>query len=72
MNRRGVLMMDGWAGRTDTPVEIVGETPKRFRITPTDDKPVKLAGRSRWLRPGQTALVPKHAVQVSDSQGDDA
>lgn len=61
----GVLMLDGWAGRSDWPVVIVGETPKRYRITPDGDKPVKLGGRSRWLQPGQTALVPKHAVRLN-------
>jgi hypothetical protein len=73
VNVRGVLMKDGWAGRIDTPVLVVGETPKRFRITPPNDEPVKLAGRARWLQPGQTALVPKHAVRLADneSRGDE-
>lgn len=62
--RHGLLMLDGWIGRTDTPVLIVGETPKKFRITPPTEKRVKLGGRSRWLYPGETALVPKHAVRV--------
>lgn len=68
----GVLMLDGWGGRFDQPVLVVGETPKRFRITPVD-KPVKLGGRSRWLSIGRTALVPKHAVRVTTPiQGDSA
>ena len=58
----GVLVLDGWAGRTEQPVLIVGETPKRYRIACVD-KPVKLGGRNRWLNPGSTALVPKSAVR---------
>lgn len=64
MRVRGVLILDGWTGRTDTPVVIVGETPKRFRITPPGDAAVKLAGCSRWLQPGQVASVPKTAIRV--------
>lgn len=56
-----VLCLNGWEGRTETPVEIVGETPKRYRISAS--KRVKLAGQNRWLEIGQTALVPKYAVR---------
>ena len=56
-----VLCLNGWEGRTETPVEIVGETPKRYRIRA--NKRIKLAGRNRWLEIGQTALVPKYAVR---------
>lgn len=56
-----VLCLNSYAGRTETPVEIVGETQKRYRIRAS--KRVKLAGRNRWLEIGQTALVPKTAVR---------
>jgi|GEM_PF-3593410 len=61
----GLLVLDGWAGLRKHPVLILGETPKRYRIACVDDTPVRLAGHHRWLRPGQTALVPKYAVQLA-------
>ena len=54
------LHLDGWAGRTKTSVLVIGETPKRYRIT--TGTPIRLAGRDRWLQPNRVALVPKHAV----------
>lgn len=60
---RGWLHLDGWEGRTRQGVLVVGETPKRYRITPDDGgKSVKLAGRQRWLPDGDSALVPRYAV----------
>lgn len=59
-----LLCLDGWAGRSETPVEVVGETPKRYRIAiPPGSQPVRLGGRHRWLRIGETALVPKTAIK---------
>ena len=60
--RPGWLWLDGWEGRTKQAVHIVGETPKKYRVTPASTEPVKLGGRSRWLSPGKTVLVPKRAV----------
>lgn len=59
--RYGWLQLDGWAGRTQHKVEVVGETDKRYRIKAITL--TKLAGRMRWLRPGDTVLIPKHAVR---------
>ena len=57
----GDLMLDGWAGVRARQVEIVGETPQRYRIRAIER--TKLAGRQRWINPGETALVPKYAVR---------
>ena len=57
----GTLILDGWHGITRQTVEVVGATPKRYRIQAI--KRTKLAGPSRWLDPGKTALVPKHALR---------
>jgi hypothetical protein len=57
---RGMLVLEGWAGRTKTPVEIIGMTPKRYRIRAVTR--TRLGGRNRWLDVGHTALVPRHAV----------
>lgn len=63
----GFLQFDGWAGRWQSPVRIVGETSAKYRIT--SDKPVRLAGKNRWLSVGESALVPKHAVRRESAQG---
>lgn len=56
------LHLSGWEGYTTQAVSVVGETSERYQITPAGSEYVKLRGASRWLRPGDTALVPKHAV----------
>jgi len=56
----GYLNLDGWEGLTSQRVEVLSQTPKRTRIRALTR--TKLAGRSRWLQPGQTALVPQYAV----------
>lgn len=61
----GDFVLDGWNGRTRQRVIVLSETPKRFRIATAEDKPVKLGGRDRWLHPGETVLVPKHAVVLA-------
>jgi hypothetical protein len=61
------LHLDGWSGHTCTPVEIVGETYKRFRIRATQE--MRLPGRMRWLRPGDTTLVPKYSVTDKPCKG---
>lgn len=62
--RLAYLWMDGWAGIHSQPVTVLRETPKRYEIEcRPDGAPVKLAGRARWLKPGQKVLVPKHAVR---------
>ena len=62
--RTAVLCLQDWAGYTEQPVVVVGETPKRYRVMPSGSAMVKLGGRARWLRPGKTALVPKRAVRM--------
>ena len=47
---------------TEQPIVVVGETPKKYRIRA--DQRTRLAGRSRWLEPGQTTLVPRTAVRI--------
>jgi hypothetical protein len=58
--RKGYIQLDGYAGRSEYAVMVIGETPKRYRIQAT--AATKLAGRSRWLQAGETTLVPKRAV----------
>lgn len=55
-----MLRLDGWAGRIDVPVEVVGETRTKYRITLLVS--AMLPGR-RLVERGETVLVPKHAVR---------
>ena len=57
------LGLQGWAGLTWQQVELIGETPKKFRIRAIQR--TKLGGRCRWIDPGETTLVPKHAIRRS-------
>jgi hypothetical protein len=51
-----------WRGLlNDTPVLVVGETPKRYRIETLER--IKIAGR--WLAAGQRVTVPKAASGAS-------
>ena len=61
---RGWMYLDGWAGRASYLVEVVGETPKRWRIKALTK--VRLPGRERFLLPGETALVPRYAVRFTE------
>lgn len=65
--RDATITLDGWAGRVTQPVKVIGETPKRYRITA--EKKIHLAGRCRTLSPGETALVPKYTVTFAKAQG---
>lgn len=62
-SRQGFVHLDGWAGRTKQPVEVIGETPKRYRVKAIGK--VHLAGRCRVLLDGETALVPKYAISFT-------
>lgn len=55
------LVINGWHGSSATQVLTVGITPKRFRIRAITR--TRLAGRGRYLEPGEEALVPKSAVR---------
>jgi hypothetical protein len=55
------LILQGWHGVTSTPVLVVGETPKRYRIRAIER--TRLAGRGRWLETGEEELVPRGALR---------
>lgn len=56
------ILVDGWAGYQRIPVEILGETPKRYRVKLIERS--KLPGRNNWRNAGDVVLVPKHAVRI--------
>jgi hypothetical protein len=68
VTRTGYLHLNGWGGVTSRKVEVIGETSKRLRIRAITE--TKLAGRCRWLKPGETALVPKYAVTDGPLKGE--
>ena len=55
-----VLVLDGWAGRERHPVEILKETPKRYKIKLLSD--CTLPG-ARRKQAGDVVYVPKYAVR---------
>jgi hypothetical protein len=57
--RWACVCLDGWAGRREITVQVVGETPTRYRIKAV--VPTKLP--RRVLEKGEEMLVPKHAVR---------
>lgn len=60
--RIGELGVNSWAGLIWTKVEIVGETPKRFRVRML--KETKIPGSV--LQAGDEALVPKTAIRFRE------
>lgn len=59
--RPAELCFNDYAGFRAIPVLVIGETPKRHRIEAVKD--MRLAGRCRSLKAGESALVPKTAVR---------
>lgn len=59
--RRGVVCVNGWAGRREYPVLIIAETRARYRVQAIGE--VRLPRRT--LANGEVALVPKSAVRVT-------
>ena len=55
------IALNGWGGLMLQEVEVLGETPTRYRIRGLQPS-TRLAGRHRYLAAGETTLVPKHAV----------
>lgn len=66
MNRDAWLLLEGWHGNSEQAVQVIGETPKRYRIKAVAR--TRLAGRCRFIQAGEIALVPKHAVRFSTIQ----
>ena len=62
--RAAEIVLDGWSGIVRQPVEVIGETPKRYRVRAIQR--TRLAGRNRWIDAGEVVLVPRRAVQFLD------
>jgi hypothetical protein len=67
--RVATLHTDGWAGRHTQACEVVGETPKYYRVRAVMGAELRLPFRGRGVRTvlrSGTALVPKGAVTFQD------
>jgi hypothetical protein len=62
--RRATITLNGWQGLTTQEVEVVGQTPQRYRIRAITR--TRLAGRLRYLEAGHTVLVPRKVVNFLD------
>lgn len=60
----GLLVLDGWAGRSLERVLVIGQTPTRYVVRNPGPDAVKLAGRNRWLEAGNETRVPQTAVRL--------
>lgn len=58
MNRPAIVVTNGWAGLVSHPVEVIGETPERYRV--------RFLRPFRGARPGSELTVPKHCVTFTD------
>jgi len=63
--RPGVLVLTGWHGRSEVPVVVIGDTPKRYRVRLLAD--TRLPSRRRGTT-GDEVLVPKTAVRLDDDR----
>lgn len=68
VERKAKLNFNDWAGCRSVEVIVVGETPKKYRIKTAGEDPIRLAGRYKYLRPGEVALVPKSAVTIEKGE----
>lgn len=60
--RQAFVCVDGWAGRGQIPVLVVGETAKRYRVRAVE-RDTKLP--RRILQAGEETTVPKYAVRFA-------
>ena len=61
------LLLDSWAGRRQIPVQVVGETPTRYRVRLEADA---LLPGGRHCKAGAVVLAPKHAVEFNKEIAD--
>lgn len=63
---RAWLCLNGFEGRSETEVRVVAETRTKWVVLVVGDKPLKLAGRARFVEPSGRAMVPKGAVRFGE------
>lgn len=65
---KATLCLNSWAGRVERPVEIIKETPKRYKIKLLEDTLLP-SGRQRA---GAEVYVPKYAIRPQAVGGEAA
>lgn len=65
--KMGNLVMDSFAGRTRTKVIVIDETPMKYQIRAIENR-TRLGGGYRWINMGETAWVPKRAIEILDEK----
>src|SRR5687768_5635657 len=63
--RHAVVCFDGWAGRREASVTVIGETPKRYRVVLNAPLGGNFGGDV-----GDVRLVPKYAVRFYEEPHD--
>lgn len=61
------IVTEGWAGILHYGVEIIGETPKKYRVRLLDESFLPPCNGTVRYR-GDIFLVPKHAVRFGDKK----
>ena len=61
------LLLDGWAGRRRVPVEVLSETPTRYRVRLEQGA---MLPRRGYCDAGTVLLAPKHAVVIDKETTD--
>ena len=62
---QATLCLNSWAGRVEHPVQVLKETPKRYKVKLLEDTLLP-SGRKRE---GDTVYVPKYAVRLEVCDG---
>ena len=60
------LCMNAWYGRSEEPVEIVKETPKRYLVRILRENTLVPGGRR--LHTGAEVFVPKYAIKFEEAR----
>lgn len=60
----GKIWLDGWAGRHSYDVTVTRRCRSMFEVRNDSVENIQLAGKLRFLRPGQTVRVPAYAVTL--------
>ena len=64
--RPALLCLDGWAGRVNIRVAVIGETAKRYRVRL--EEAAHLPSR-RFAAAGDVVMVPRYAVRLGPEAG---
>jgi hypothetical protein len=67
MSSKAELLIQSWAGLIRHEIEIVGQTPKKYRVKWIKDEPFIPPKSGTVRQKGDIFLVPKTAVRIIES-----